>query len=149
MTSSVASGKLYENTVVEDTRPPNATDDEVQDFKNKVSEWVKIDEQIRKLQIAIKERRVHKKVLGAKIQEFMTKNGYDNLNTQQGVIKSSVREAHVPIRLSEVKMKLTAISEENVQFKEAITKIFNEERPLVVKSSLKRIIPKVNNVLSI
>ncbi|NBP66977.1 MAG: hypothetical protein EBU66_20315 [Bacteroidetes bacterium] len=141
---STASGsKLYENTEPE-TKPTNVSDEELQDFKNKVNEWVKIDEQIRKLQIAIKERRVHKRVLGTQIQEFMTKNGYDNLNTHQGIIKSNIKEVQIPVRMPEVKLKLATICEEKAEFKDVFDKIFNSDRQVVTKSTLRRIVPKVN-----
>ena len=49
---------MSDSEIVDDTleeRTP--TEEELADFKNKMAEWLKMDEQINKLSIAIRERR--------------------------------------------------------------------------------------------
>lgn len=117
--------------------PPS--EDDLEMFKQQVAEWLKLDDQVRKLSIAIRERKVHQRALGAKIQNFMIKHNYDNLNTGQGRIRSKVRTVQQPLRVTEVKKKL-----EDLGQTELIEKIFNEQRPQIQKQSLTRIIPKVS-----
>ena len=128
------------------------TTEETELFKGQVAEWLKLDDQIRKLNLAIRERRIHQRVLSGRVQQFMIKYKYDNLNTNQGIIKSNVREVKQPLKLNDVKSKLEDILSNDmatVNFKEAIMKIFEDERPTVTKQSLHRRIPKVSMSLEL
>ena len=49
------------------------SEDELDNFKNLVSEWFKYDDSIRKLIIAIKERKNYQRSLNNQIQDFMFK----------------------------------------------------------------------------
>ena len=125
--------------------PPTA--EELNEFKTQVSEWVKIDEQIKKLRVAMRERLVHQKALGSKIQQFMRKHNYDNLHTQQGRIRHNVREVKAPLKVTEVKTKLYNILGDHHFDEETIKKIhdiFEGDRPTVKKEALKRDVPKVS-----
>lgn len=119
--------------------------EELDNFKNIVSEWFKYDDQIRKLVIAIKERKNHQKFLNSKIQEFMFKYEYNDLNTQHGRIKSKSREVKVPIKITDIKDKI--IQYKDLSGEELLNQIFNDERPKVVKQSISRVIPKVSLTL--
>jgi hypothetical protein len=124
---------------------PDPSDEELILFKQQVAEWIKIDDQVRKLSIAIRERRVHQKTLSKKVQEFMIKNGYNNLNTQQGVIKSNVRDVKQPLKLNEIRIKIEELDESETLTKEQIIQRFFEiEREITQKQSLRRQIPKVS-----
>lgn len=127
------------------TRKIEPNSEELEDFKNIVSEWFKYDDQIRKLVIAIKERKNHQKFLNTKIQEFMFKYEYNDLNTQHGRIKSKSREVKVPIKITDIKDKI--IQYKDLSGEELLNQIFNDERPKVMKQSLSRIIPKVSLTL--
>ena len=58
------------------------TKDELDTFKNLVAEWFKYDDIIRKLVVALKERKTLQKALNSKIEDFMFKYKYNDLNTQ-------------------------------------------------------------------
>jgi seryl-tRNA synthetase len=124
--------------------------DEMAEFRSQVSEWVKLDEQVKKLRIAVRERMVHQKALGSQIQDFMKRFNYDDLNTQNGRIKHKVREVKAPLKLTEVKTKLYTIVEEgasrgfNDETIKKIHEIFEGERPVTKKEGLRRIVPKVS-----
>ena len=45
--------------------------EELETFKNLVNDWFKYDDQIRKLSIAMKERKNYQRVLNNKIEDFM------------------------------------------------------------------------------
>jgi DNA repair ATPase RecN len=125
--------------------PPTA--DELAEFKSQVSEWVKIDDQIKKLRVAIRERNVHQKALGAKIQQFMKQHKYDNLNTAQGKINHSVREVKTTLKIKDVKDKIYDIADQG-GFDDTLVKriheIFDGERPTILKEGLRRQVPKVS-----
>jgi hypothetical protein len=128
---------------------PNPEDTDM--FKQQVSEWLKLDDQVRKLTCATRERKLHQKALAEKIQQFMSMHGFDDLNTAQGVIKHNVRTVKQPVKILDVRMKLEDLvlkqesaSSEPMTYKQLFDSIFEAERPTVVKQSLRRRIPKVS-----
>lgn len=125
--------------------PP--TDEELETFRQQVSEWSKLDDQVRKLGIAIRERRIHQRALTSKIQDFMFKHGYDNLNTNSGRIKASVRQVRQPLKLKDIREKILALH--NLSGEELVAQIFDAERPTVEKKALRRIMPKVSLSLDV
>jgi hypothetical protein len=131
----------------EDIEIVQPTPEELEDFKARVSEWTKLDDQVRKLIIAVKERRTHQKALSDGIQQFMTKYGYDNLNTNYGRIVHSVRKVKQPIKISEIRSLIT--QENTLRGDELIKFIFETERPIIEKQSIRRVIPKVSMLLDI
>lgn len=131
----------------EDIEIIQPSDEELVEFKNRVSEWTKLDDQVRKLIIAVKERRTHQKALSDGIQQFMTKYGYDNLNTNYGRIVHSVRKVKQPIKLSEIRELI--IRENALKGDELVKLIFDSERPVVQKQMIRRLIPKVSMSLEI
>lgn len=138
--STIAADDLITSIV---SNKPEPTDEELESFKNLVNDWFKYDDQIRKLIIAIKERKNYQKALNTKIQEFMFKYQYNDLNTQHGRIKSNVKEVKVPIKMSEIKDKILKFN--NLSGEELLKQIFSEEdRPVIVKKGIRRIIPKVS-----
>ena len=134
----------------ENAEPPPIppTEEEMDDFKQKVAEWARMDDQIKKLSVAMRERRVHQKALGAQIQEFMMQFRYDDLNTRSGIIRSNVRVVPVPLKLKDIRARLLEVIGEE-QGEEIIEKVFAGDRPLVEKRSLRRIVPKVSMSLDL
>lgn len=137
--SAIDTDELITN-IVSDKKEP--TEEELESFKNFVKDWFKFDDQIRKLEIAIKERKNYKKALNAKIQEFMFEFNYNDLNTQHGRIKTNSREVKVPIKITDIKDKI--LKYKDLSGEELLNQIFNEEREVVVKQNIRRIIPKVS-----
>ena len=140
--STIATEDLITSIV---NNKPEPTDEELESFKNLVNDWFKYDDQIRKLDIAIKERNNYQKALNNKIQDFMVSYQYNDLNTQHGRIKSNVKEVKVPIKLNEIKEKIMKFPE--LSGPELIEKLFNYERQTVVKKNIRRIIPRVSLTL--
>lgn len=135
---------LYEE---DDEGLPTPSDEDLNLFRQRVSEWMKLDDTIRKLTIALRERKVHQRAVTQKIQEFMSTYGYDNLNTQQGRIQHKVRQVKQPLKLNDVKSKI--LEYQNLSGEELIKKIFDAERPIEEKKSLRRIVPKVSMSLDV
>ncbi len=131
--------------VDEDIQTP--TEDELKDFRSLVNEWIKMDEQIRKLSIALRERKVHLKALSENMQKFMSRFGYDNLNTNQGRIVNSVRKIKEPIKMMEIKEFL--LEKKHLTGEQLFKEIFEKERPVKQSSSIRRVVPKVSMHLDI
>jgi|UniRef100_A0A6C0I986 hypothetical protein len=118
------------------------TTDELETFKNLVNDWFKYDDQIRKLKIAMKERKNYQRALNNKIEEFMFNFKYNDLNTQHGRIKTNVKECIVPIKMNDIKTKIIQFKE--LSGEELLKRIFEEDRQTIVKKNIKRIIPRVS-----
>lgn len=131
------------DTIIEDL--PTPTQEELDDFKGYVSEWTKLDDQIRKLSIAISERKTHKKALSDGIQVFMTKYGYANLSIPSGRIIHSVRKVKQPIKVSEIKEAFQTYKD--LTGEELFKKIFEKERDIIETHTIRRHIPPVSMLL--
>lgn len=118
------------------------TEEELDTFKNLVNDWFKYDDQIRKLVMAIKERKNYQRVLNNKIQDFMFKFQYNDLNTQHGRIKTNVKEIKAPIKINDIKTKI--IQYKDISGEELLRRIFEEDRETIVRKNIRRIIPKVS-----
>jgi len=122
--------------------------EELETFKNLVNEWFKYDDIIRKLIVALKERKNYQRVLNNKIEDFMFSYKYNDLNTQNGRLKASIKTSHKPINIKEIKELL----EKNKDLKgEELLELINNknERPITTKKVIKRVIPKVSLSLDI
>jgi hypothetical protein len=124
------------------------TREELDTFKNLVNEWFKLDDMIRKLAVALKERKNHQRALNNKIEEFMFKYKYNDLNTQNGRLKATVKTQHKPVNIKEIRNILE--NNKDLKGEELLEKIFNkDDRPVTTKKVIKRIIPKVSLSLDI
>jgi len=132
--------------IISENREP--TKEELETFKNLVSEWFKYDDTIRKLEVALKERKTIQRALNSKIEDFMFSYKYNDLNTQNGRIKATVRTVHKPVNLKEVRNIIE--NHKDLKGEELLAIIFNkEDRPTMTKKTIKRIIPKVSLSLDI
>jgi hypothetical protein len=121
---------------------PEPTPEELEDFKEQVRKWGKLSDEINKLNIAARERRVHQRALASKIQEFLVKHKYEDLNMQGTLIRCRVRDSKVPLKLQEVRNII--LEQKELCGEELIAKIFESERPRVQKCSLRRVQQKVS-----
>lgn len=105
--SNIANEDLIE-TITSEHQP---SEEELAEFKVFVNDFFKYDDQIKKLETAIKERKTFRKNLNNKIQNFMFNYKYNDLNTEHGRLKTNVRGAKVPIKMSEIKDKILKYKE--------------------------------------
>jgi hypothetical protein len=131
---------LVEDIINEERIEPSK--EELESFKNLVNDWFKYDDQIRKLQIAMKERKNYQRVLNSKIEQFMFNYKYNDLNTQHGRIKTNVKECKVPIKMNDIKTKIMQYN--NLSGEELLKRIFEEDRETILKKNIRRVIPKVS-----
>jgi len=140
-TSTKGEGNSFINNVLESHKEPS--EDELNDLKSMVQDWFKLDDQIRKLDVAIKERKVHLKALNSKIEKFMFDYQLTNLNTQHGRIKANERKTKIPVKVREIKEKILELK--HLSGEELLNEIFNNEnRPIMIKKNIKRVIPSVS-----
>lgn len=134
-----------DNTIEETLEDKQPTEEELDDFKNKMSEFVKLDDQIKKLMVAVRERRRAQTVLNSYIKEFMFKFNYHDVNFNNCKIKARKKEVLAPIRVSDIKTKL--IEYKDMRGEELVNVIFdNSNREKKTKETLQRVIPRISNL---
>lgn len=142
---------LIEHEVIKETEeeyPDTPSESDLIDFKAKVSEYLKLDDQVRKLNIAIRERRVHLRALSEKIQDFMNRYEIGTLNTQQGErIHHKVRQSKIPVKIIDVKELL--LEKRHLTGEQLFKELFESERPTKEIKTIRRVIPKVSLNLDI
>tara|TARA_Y100000389_G_scaffold197147_1_gene231193 strand:- start:3023 stop:3436 length:414 start_codon:yes stop_codon:yes gene_type:complete len=135
---------MSESEIIEDTlTDKQPTEDELQDFKNKMAEWLKMDEQINKLSIAIRERRRLQNALSGYIKDFMFKFNYNDVSINNAKVKARQRETLVPLKVNDIKAKL--LEYKNLKGEELVNMIFDNREKKVV-NTVKRVIPKINHL---
>lgn len=141
---------LYDTSAfAEEILAEKPSEEDIELFRQQVSEWLKLDDQIRKLSVAMRERKVHQRAIGQKIQQFMLTNNYDNLNTQHGRIRSSTRTVKQPVKVSDIRNTLLELADQPITGQELLQRFFECERPCEVKHSLRRVVPKVSMSLDL
>lgn len=79
----------------------------LEEFKNQVRMWIDVDNNIRKLKAAARERNVIKKQLTDKILAFMAKYNIEDLNTRDGSrLRFKVSTVKEPLTANKIKERL-------------------------------------------
>jgi hypothetical protein len=134
---------LVDNVVSDDIQP---SEEELEDFKNKINEWCKIDDQIKKLAIAIKERKKMQNALNSYIKDFMFKFNYHDVNVNNCRITAKKKEYLRPISVND--MKKNILENKNLSGDDLINVIFDpEKREKKQKETIKRILPRISNLI--
>lgn len=141
----IEKGEYSDEETYEEVLVPKPT--ELEDFKNLVNEWIKVDEQIRKLTVALRERKTLQKAMSGSMQKFMDKYGYDNLNTKQGRIHHSVRKTKESVKISEVKELL--MNNKELKGEDIFKELFEKDRPVKESKTIRRYIPKVSTSIDL
>jgi len=89
------------------TEPQDGIDQALlEEFKNQVKLWMDLDTQIKRLQIAVKERKNMQKSLNEKILNFMEKNNIEDLNTKEGILRYKSSVVKAPLKQKQIKEQL-------------------------------------------
>lgn len=108
------------------------------DFKNQVRAWIEIDNSVRKLKQAIKERNNVKKQLTDKILSFMGKYNIEDLNTKDGSrLRYKVTQVKEPLTASKIKERITENFEQINSVDDLQERVFSTKK--VQKISLRRL----------
>ena len=110
----------------------------LEEFKDNVKQWLDLDNQLKRLSAASKERRKKKTDINLKILEFMGKFNIEDLNTKDGIIRYRKTFVKEPLSQKTIKTKLEELFKDDQDNFEKIGKIFTE-REKVEKTSLRRL----------
>lgn len=110
----------------------------LQEFKDNVKRWLELDNQLKRLAAASKERRKKKNEINNKILEFMSKFNIEDLNTKEGIIRYKKSYVKEPLSQKTIKTKLEELFKDQPDIFERIDKIFTD-RGKVEKLSLRRL----------
>jgi hypothetical protein len=124
-----------ENSVIPQT--PIPTEEELDQFKNYVKNYIEIDNDVKKLKSAIRDRNSVKKEISTYIVAFMGKFNIEDLNTKQGKIRYQITQVKKPLTEKTIKTKLlenftTEITPED------LTKSIFDNRQTVQRHVLRR-----------
>jgi hypothetical protein len=110
----------------------------LEEFKDNVKQWLELDNQLKRLAAAAKERRKKKNDINLKILEFMGKFNIEDLNTKDGIIRYKKTFIKEPLSQKTIKTKLEEIFKDDQENFEKIAKIFTD-REKIEKTSLRRL----------
>ena len=110
----------------------------LEEFKDNVQAWMDLDNQLKRLEAASKQRKTKKKELNEKILDFMAKYNIEDLNTKQGVIRYKKVFVKEPLSQKIIKERLSDLFRDDQTNYEKIEKIFTD-RGKVEKQSLRRL----------
>jgi hypothetical protein len=135
--SSVYGGK-QSNTISTVETPDNIA---LEEFKHQVKMWMDIDNQIKKLNQAVKEKKTVQKVLSDKILTFMSRYNIEDLNTKDGKLRAKVSYTKPAVKKTSIKEKLLNYFEHDKETGKKVTDaVFDEDQvQKVEKVSLKRL----------
>jgi hypothetical protein len=109
-------------------------DADVEDFKNQVRNWLRLDSEIKEINNKIKllnnERKQRKKfidVLSVKIMQFMSENDIDELNSRDGVLKYKKSYIKKQVTQKEIKENIKSVMKENTKLDEILKYIFQSD----------------------
>jgi len=107
-------------------------------FKEKVKDWIHLDDDIKTLNNALKERKKKKNDLTPEILEFMEKFKIKDMNTETGKLKYSETVVKKPMNKEYIRKKLVDFLK-NTQKADEATNFLLEQRETKVNIKLKRI----------
>ena len=128
------------------------SEEEFQFFKDKlkkeVKDYLELDDQIKAINKALKERRDRKKLLSESILENMKKFQIDFMNTKNGKLTYSESKRKEPLNKKNL---ITGLNNyfNNEEETKRVSKVVLDSRKDVVKVSLRRTINKKKNVMDL
>ena len=102
----------------------------LEEFKDNVKQWLELDNQLKRLAAASKERRKKKNDINLKILEFMGKFNIEDLNTKDGIIRYKKTFVKEPLSQKTIKTKLEELFKDDQENFEKIAKIFTDREKL-------------------
>lgn len=111
----------------------------LEEFREYVRKWLDLDNNIKKAQEVIRERKKVRDKLSIVISGFMCKYNIEDLNTKEGRIRCKVSTVRSPVNQKVIKQKITDYFSHDENKKEEILNKIYEERDKVEKVSLRRL----------
>ena len=99
---------------------------ELGEFKNKVSSWLELDEQISSLEKKVRElKKIRNKKLEPEITTFMVKFNISDLNTTNGKLRCNARNTKKPLNKINIRENLSKVIEDIERVDKAMELIIN------------------------
>lgn len=126
------------STSIEDEMNNSLNEHLLEEFKKNVKNWLKLDNDIKRVQLALKGLKEKKNLINEEILNFMKKFNIEDLNTKDGVIRYKTTYIKEPLSQKTIKNKLQEMFENQPEIYEKIEGIFTN-RGKIEKNSLKRV----------
>ena len=127
----------YEPMPSQQAEAPNHLSD-LDEFKRDVRTWIELDDSIRVLQRGVKDRRDEKKMLTARIIDFMDKHDIEDLNTKNGRIRYKMTYVKSPLSHNHMKDRISAYFSSDSDVANELTTVVFGSRERAEKSCLRR-----------
>jgi phosphotransferase system IIB component len=114
------------------------TEEELEQFRGYVKNYIDIDNDIKKLRAAIKDRNSVKKEISTYILSFMSKFNIEDLNTKYGKIRYHITQVKKPLNEKLIKDRLLENYSPSITPEDLSKKIF-DNRQVSEKHTLKRV----------
>ena len=111
------------------------------DFKEDVKTWLKLDDDIKTLNDAIKERKSKKNEITPKLLDFMEKHNINDLNTNDGHLKFQKSLRSKPLSKKYLLDRLGFYFKSEMKSEKVVNFIYNN-REKSETSNIKRVYPK-------
>lgn len=111
------------------------------DFKEDVKTWLKLDDDIKTLTDAIKERKSKKNEITPKLLDFMEKHNINDLNTNDGHLKFQKSLRSKPLSKKYLLDRLGFYFKSDMKGEKVVNFIYNN-REKSETSNIKRVYPK-------
>jgi hypothetical protein len=121
---------------VTDTQPALPPETEINEFKQKVTQWLRIDDEIDKQERTLRELKKLRVKLEPEITGFMRQFHITDLSTDNGKIRCATRTTKQSINKTNIRENLAKIIPEQSHLDQAISLIY-ENRSATTKYSLK------------
>lgn len=116
--------------------PDNAV---LEEFKQQVRMWIELDNQVQKLQQAIKERKQVKNQLTEKILRFMGRYNIEDLNTKEGKLRYRATPVKTTVSKTEIKRRLVEHYGKVNDIDELTELVFKSQETDEKKATLRRL----------
>jgi seryl-tRNA synthetase len=126
------------STSIEDEMNNSLNEHLLEEFKKNVKNWLKLDNDIKRVQLALKGLKEKKNSINEEILNFMKKFNIEDLNTKDGVIRYKTTYIKEPLSQKTIKNKLQEMFENQPEIYEKIEGIFTN-RGKIEKNSLRRV----------
>jgi RNase adaptor protein for sRNA GlmZ degradation len=107
-----------------------------------VKSWINIDNEIRQLQTAIKERRKQKKELTENLVNTMKQNDIDVFNIPDGELIYTKTRSKTPLSKKHLLLSLSEYFKDNKEMVDQLGKFILDSRKIKEKENIKRKIKK-------
>ena len=131
----------FDSDIEDDEYYLDDNDPDFIDFKEDVKLWLKLDDDIKTLNDAIKERKTKKNEITPKLLDFMEKHEINDLNTNEGHLKFQKSLRSKPLSKKYLMDRLGFYFKNNSKSEKIVNFLYNN-REKTETTNLKRIHPK-------